>query len=145
MKPRTGLPKSKLRKPFLVTVSGAALVGASSLIGACFVSNPPGPEESACPTEEPVGQTTCSRVAAAGCGYGPLCGGSPTKTYSCTNGTWSVSEVSCNPPAPIPDAGGDARDGGDASRDGGADGSTGDSGDASTDGSDDAPSDAPNG
>jgi hypothetical protein len=70
-------------------------------------SNPPA---QVCPATLPQAGSSCSSCTTSlQCTYPALpCGGQPTEvTAMCVNESWAVSISTCNPPAPIPDAGSD--------------------------------------
>ena len=77
---------------------GSPTTSASCVDGTWQVSvmscNPPMPPP--CPDEKPSGECF---VEAQKCNYGD-CAGSPTIFATCTDGTWSVVQRSCNPPMP---------------------------------------------
>jgi hypothetical protein len=52
----------------------------------------------ACPSQTPSVGGACNYTGGA-CGYGN-CAGAPTIYASCTQGAWSLQQVSCNPPPP---------------------------------------------
>ncbi|MCA9588560.1 MAG: hypothetical protein KC657_24755 [Myxococcales bacterium] len=67
------------------------------------------PYEAACPSTAPSHGdpcTSCGEAYPPSCGYGD-CGGTPTIHAKCDleKGTWSVAEMSCNPPPPPIDGG----------------------------------------
>lgn len=68
--------------------------------GAGGIVNPPPPPQTTCPDAMPAANTYCNYEGPS-CGYGPLCGTSPTQSASCVNHTWITSASSCNPPAPV--------------------------------------------
>lgn len=92
-------PRRSLITTFASTVAATVAAGAAiPPMVAC---------SDACPEAAPQQGDSCSGEAT--CDYGD-CYGSPTTTAACRGGEWSVSEVSCNPPAPGPtyDAAADA-------------------------------------
>jgi hypothetical protein len=54
-----------------------------------------------CPAMAPSPGTECALPAGEKCGYGD-CAGTPSTLASCTEGTWRISSVPCNPPSPQP-------------------------------------------
>ena len=84
-----------------------------------------GQNPTACPATAPSFQDSCSVTLTCSYDAGVImnaCGSFPNVTTAqCTGGKWSISGtgVGCNPPAMLPDAGGDA------TADGGGDGGDG--------------------
>lgn len=55
--------------------------------------------DTTCPSEVPFPQAPCA--VSEPCHYGD-CGGAPTHTATCEHGSWEISELTCNPPVPLP-------------------------------------------
>jgi hypothetical protein len=65
--------------------------------------NPPPPEVTVCPVEQPVSGAYCNYSGPA-CEY-DLCAGVATTTATCDAAAWTVIHATCNPPPPEdPDA-----------------------------------------
>ena len=101
------LSHASLRRPFIVTVSAIAAIGAAACGGGQIeevgggdgeiVTNPPAPT---CPTAQPADGDACDVASTRRCGYRD-CGGTPSVTAECkTDLKWHVSTMSCNPPPP---------------------------------------------
>jgi hypothetical protein len=84
--------------------------------------NPPGmapdsgPPGQVCPASVPVAGAPCLVSPALSCPYEPNACGSATVSLTCSGGTWASQPIpgGCNPPAPLPEAGPDAGDAGQA-------------------------------
>lgn len=103
------------RASFVVTFALAATALASGCGDkATIFNNPPGPSNdgsAGCPAELPASGTPCDLPSSTSCTYGD-CFGSPNQTAVCQQGTWNAEFGSCNPPAPIYEAGPDVYDAG---------------------------------
>lgn len=96
---------SKVRAPFVVTAAVAALAGCGARIDEPSATKDGGVETSTddgvdpgCPSVTPRHGDVCSGDMS--CEYGARCYDTPTTTARCTEGKWSVSHMSCNPPPP---------------------------------------------
>jgi hypothetical protein len=88
-------------------------------VGSC---NPPamipdgGPLAQVCPAPAPVAGGPCSVSPTLTCPYNINACGQATESFTCTGGSWVDQPIAggCNPPAPLPEAGPDGSEAGDA-------------------------------